>query len=247
MIARAVGRLDPRVRLILYTLSAVTASLLSTWPTLILSAGTALLMLAGMGVPLASLMRRVAWIGWLMAGICLTVLLGPGDPPGDAWAAFPGPGADLAGRTAVRMLACFLGALVLAESTPLPQLLGAMEALKVPRLFVLIIGLAARYISVLRQEAAAMTVSRKSRCYRPARNLWDRRTLRTAGQTIGMLLLRAHARSERIYWAMMARGFSLQSNAQCPSPLKKSEKWLVALSSAVSTGVFILDWQLRGL
>lgn len=246
MISRAVSGLDPRVRLILYILSAVTISLLTTWPTLIAATVAALALLLGVGIAPKRLLKRVLWIAWLALGLCATAYLYPAASAGEAGASLLAPGVDLAGRTALRVLACFLGAVALAETTPLPQLLGAMEALKLPRLFVLLIGLAARYIAVLQQEAQAMTVSRKSRGYRPGRNLWNRNALKSAGQTIGMLLLRAHARSERVYWAMMARGFSLQSQRVAPPALKSGQKWLLAASATLFATIFVLDWQLRG-
>ena len=61
-----------------------------------------------------------------------------------------------------------------------------------------------RYIFVLVDEVMRMKQARDSRNF-GGRRLWQ---LRTIGNMIGTLFIRSYERGERVYAAMMARGFS---------------------------------------
>jgi cobalt/nickel transport system permease protein len=102
-------------------------------------------------------------------------------------------------------------AVVLTASTPFPALLGAMRSLHVPKALVAIIGFAYRYIFVIADEVMRMMRARAARSgvRESGRRgggsvLWR---ARVAGGMAGNLFLRSIARSERIYDAMVARGY----------------------------------------
>jgi cobalt/nickel transport system permease protein len=99
---------------------------------------------------------------------------------------------------------------LLTITTPWPRLLAALRALRVPRAFVLVLGLAYRYLFHLLTSIADMYEARKARAPR------DRDVARgrafvaaTAGATFG----KAHALSEEVYLAMVARGYRGQATA----------------------------------
>ena len=99
---------------------------------------------------------------------------------------------------------------LLTITTPWPRLLAALRALRVPRAFVLVLGLAYRYLFHLLTSVADMYEARKARAPR------DRDVARgrafvaaTAGATFG----KAHALSEEVYLAMVARGYRGQATA----------------------------------
>lgn len=103
-------------------------------------------------------------------------------------------------------------AIVLAMSTPFPQLLMAMRAVKIPRLLVAIFGLMWRYLFVLADEATRLLRARASRSgaaqqagFRTGGSIAWRG--RVAGGMAGNLLLRGFERGDRIYAAMTARGY----------------------------------------
>jgi cobalt/nickel transport system permease protein len=103
-------------------------------------------------------------------------------------------------------------AIVMAASSPFPELLQAMRAVGVPRMLVAMFGLMWRYLFVLVDEALRLMRARAARSghasepgARPGGSaLWR---ARVAGGMAGSLLLRAFERSERIYAAMLARGY----------------------------------------
>jgi cobalt/nickel transport system permease protein len=100
-------------------------------------------------------------------------------------------------------------AVVLTASTSFPTLLQAMRSLRLPRVLVAIAGFTYRYIFVIGDEALRLMRARAARSSAPdgeggASIFWR---ARVTGQMVGSLFLRSIERSERIYDAMLARGY----------------------------------------
>jgi cobalt/nickel transport system permease protein len=100
-------------------------------------------------------------------------------------------------------------AVLLTSTTPLTQLLVAMRTLRMPRLLIAVLGLMWRYLAVLMDEAVRMMRARESRSGSWQGSgggslLWR---ARVTGAIAGTLFLRGYERSERIYNAMLARGY----------------------------------------
>jgi len=108
-------------------------------------------------------------------------------------------------------------AILLASSTPFPDLLVAMRSVRIPRLLVAMFGLMWRYLFVFADEALRLIRARASRSGTPALSETGQRQNRTGGSIIwrarvaggmaGNLFLRAFERSDRIYVAMLSRGY----------------------------------------
>jgi cobalt/nickel transport system permease protein len=99
---------------------------------------------------------------------------------------------------------CILCLIVLSSSTKFEQLLHGMYRLKVPRVFVQITSFMYRYMFVLADQAMRMQMARDSRNY----GLNRRNIFKTMGNMIGMLFIRSYERAERIYAAMLSRGYN---------------------------------------
>jgi cobalt/nickel transport system permease protein len=103
-------------------------------------------------------------------------------------------------------------AIVMASSTPFPELLQAMRAVGIPRLLVGMFGLMWRYLFVLVDEALRLMRARAARSGHSMQSgrRYGGSVLWRAGVTGGMagnLFLRAFERSDRIYFAMLSRGY----------------------------------------
>jgi len=101
-------------------------------------------------------------------------------------------------------------ALLLTYTTPFHDLLDALRELRVPRILVAIIGFMYRYLAVLGDEATRLIRARAARSAEAdGRHAGGSVTwrARVTGQMVGSLFLRSYERSERIYDAMVARGF----------------------------------------
>jgi cobalt/nickel transport system permease protein len=94
--------------------------------------------------------------------------------------------------------------LLLAATTTPRDLIVGLDRLRCPQLLVQIATFMLRYLQVLGDEARRMRIARLSRGYEP-RFLWQARSL-AAG--VGALFLRAYERGERVYLAMLSRGYT---------------------------------------
>jgi cobalt/nickel transport system permease protein len=131
--------------------------------------------------------------------------------------------------------------IVLAATTKVPALLIGLTRLRAPKVFVSIMGFMVRYLDVVVGELGRMRVALRSRGYAP-RRLQDARPL---AATVGTLFVRSYERGERVYLAMLARGFTGTMPAVSP-PSSAAAQWgaaagLVALAAATAA----LGWALR--
>ncbi len=100
-----------------------------------------------------------------------------------------------------------LGLILLTSTTKLANLLKGLEQLHMPRVMVMILSFMYRYIFILVDEVMRLKQARDSRNF-GGRRLWQ---IRTIGNIIGTLFIRSYERGERVYAAMLARGFDGQS------------------------------------
>ena len=96
-----------------------------------------------------------------------------------------------------------VSAVLLGATTAYPQVLRGLEALRVPRTLTLIAAFMYRYLFVIVDEVRRMRAARDARGYRP-RSLLGAGAV---GRIASALFLRSHARGERVYLAMLSRGY----------------------------------------
>jgi cobalt/nickel transport system permease protein len=97
-----------------------------------------------------------------------------------------------------------VSAVLLGATTSFPDVLHGLERMRAPRLLVLIAAFMYRYLFVIAGEARRMRIALAARGYRP------RHALQAAaiGRVAISLFLRTFDRAERVYVAMLARGYS---------------------------------------
>ncbi|RCK73245.1 MAG: Transmembrane component NikQ of energizing module of nickel ECF transporter [Anaerolineae bacterium] len=233
--------MDGRVKLVLAVAFILTTSLTpnGAWAAYILL--FALLISAELlsELPIGYFLRRA----FLALPFVLAALPLPFTVPGDILAEFS------VGRVAlhisteglIRLLSIAIKswlsvqvAVLLTVSTPFPDLLQAMRALKLPRLLVAVFGLMWRYLFVLVDEALRLMRARSARSSQhPVGNYRTGRTIswraQVTGSMAGSLFLRAFERSDRIYLAMLARGYDGEVRLRPLPPLTRLQ-WLSLLS-----------------
>jgi cobalt/nickel transport system permease protein len=106
----------------------------------------------------------------------------------------------------VKAWLCILALILLSSTTRLAELLKGLRQLGVPKVMILILSFMYRYIFVLADEMMRMQQARDSR------NFGGKRLhqLKTIGSMVGTLFIRSYERGERIYAAMLSRGFDGQ-------------------------------------
>ena len=97
-----------------------------------------------------------------------------------------------------------MATIVVSSTTPMADLLRGLERLHLPRAFTTIGGFMIRYLDVISAEAQRMRVARDSRGYDP-RWIWQARAF---GASAGALFIRSYERGERVYLAMLSRGYT---------------------------------------
>ncbi len=96
-------------------------------------------------------------------------------------------------------------ALLLIATTPLAQLLAALEWLRVPRLLILVTQFVYRYLFVISEQAQHMRLAAQSRLGSGGQR---GRRFNAATGAVSVLFIRSWERAGGIYRAMLARGFT---------------------------------------
>jgi cobalt/nickel transport system permease protein len=240
-----VHRLDARVKLVLVIFFILTSALtpIGAWPVylLLLSLILSSELLSELGLPFY-LKRALLALPFILAALPVLV-----TTPGETFLSLPyGLNLTLAGldkflSIAFKSWISIQAAILLASSTPFPDILFAMRALRLPRLLVAIIGLMWRYIFVIVDEVLRLLRARTSRSAQSDRaGLRSGGTLlwraRVTGSMAGSLFLRSLERSDRIYNAMLARGYDGEVRG-LPHPAIRPLDWI---AFAIGLAVLLL-------
>lgn len=140
-----------------------------------------------------------------------------------------------------RTSACVIPLLVLASGTETFDLFSGLRRLKVPALITTLLLLTYKYILLMSDELARMSVARRARGFTTARSLLDRYGLSVLSFTAGMVFVRSSARGERSYEGLKARGFQKHFNAWGSSRIAAAELSFMAFFLVVSAILAILQ------
>ncbi|MHB8157960.1 MAG: cobalt ECF transporter T component CbiQ, partial [Desulfocucumaceae bacterium] len=217
---KSLSGVDPRVKIVaIFGFVAVVSSLASIPLLALASAMIACLALVA-GISPGHLLRRIALVlpftGFVLVFIPFAV---PGEAVFTLQAGFftlsaTDQGLDRAAILSLRVLGAVLAVNLLTSTTSINNLMKALRDLKIPVIFVQVLEFTVRYIYVLAAEVKRMRVARKSRCFQAGKGLFDMYTFRTLGQLVGTLFARSWDRGERIYSAMLSRGYSGETGSE---------------------------------
>lgn len=233
-----IHRLDPRIKLIL-TLAFILATSLTpsgVWPIYILLFAIVLSveLISELGV-WRILRRSSLAVPFMLAAAPLifntgtTVLfkipIGIGD------LTVFGEGLNRFLSIAVRSWLSVQMAIVMASSTPFPDLLIAMRGIHLPRLLVAIFSLMWRYLFVMADEAGRLLRARESRSGHSTQpGLKTGGSIpwraRVTGGMAGSLFLRSLERGDRIHSAMASRGYNGEIKS-LPQPAIPQVQWVI--------------------
>lgn len=232
-----IHRLDPRVKVALALLLILTVSLtpfaaFGTYAVLWAVVMVAVL-LARVG-PGYVVRRSVVALPFALAAVTL-----PFTVPGEPWAVLPILGGwTISVEGTVRFASILIKswisvqvAILLVTVTSFPDLLWSLRALRVPQPLIAIVGFMYRYLFVLSDEVLRMLRARSARSAtlpgrRSGGSLWWR--AKVAGRMAGSLMIRSLERSERIYSAMLARGYRGEMQVLAPPRLDRADFMVLA-------------------
>lgn len=229
---------DPRLRILAALATVMALSQLTALPVAALACAVTLIVaaLSRGGLPWRRLLHLEGFVLMLLIVLPLTV-------PGVTLAQL-GPltisaeGLSQAALLGFKITAAVLAMTVLLAGLDPVRLGGALRALRVPGRLVALFVATARYVDLLGLEAARLHAAMRARGFRPRT---DRHMLRSYGNLMGMLLVRALARAERVDEAMRARGFAGHLPLQDAPPLSPPDIARATLIAGGALGLLIGD------
>jgi cobalt/nickel transport system permease protein len=209
-------RLDPRVKIVSMLGLLVVTALVRNVPTLLGLYALTLVLAMLSRIPLGFFVRRV----WLFIPIFTGIVvlpatfsfISPGNVVLPLWhwhgqvVGLTSQGLEAASLIVTRVAMSISLVVLLTITTPWNRLLAAMRALFVPRIFVMVIGMAYRYVFLLLNSVTDMYTARKARTVRVSSSK-AKGGQRFVAASAGALFGKAHALSEEVHMAMESRGY----------------------------------------
>ncbi len=203
-----IHRLDPRAKLVGFL--GLTIVVVSTPPGALwafaLYAAVLLFLLGLSRLPLGFVLRRTL----IIVPFVLTVAVflpflheGAGGSSHLGGVRISNAGLLVLWNVAAKALFGVVSMIVLVSTTSFSELIAGLEGLHVPRIFTLIASFMYRYSFLFVEEYRRMRRAMEARSYR-GRWLGDAPLL---GHVLSSLFLRSYARGERVYVAMVSRGY----------------------------------------
>ena len=237
-----VHRLDPRVKVVVTILFIVSNVILPDGAWLAFLAAWVLILAIGALANLSPafvIKRSVIALPFALAAVTLLFTV-PGEPLGswDVGLVTVSISREGTMRFATVLARSWLSvqmAILLTATTPFPDLMHALHHLRVPAVLIAILGFMYRYLFILADEAGRLLRARAARSARPARGggggsfLWQ---ARVAGGMVGQLFLRSMERSERVYNAMVSRGYQGHLLTMNPHVMERHD-WLMGAAALV--------------
>ncbi len=194
-----VHRLPAALKLVLALIFIlVTMALpLTAWEWFIGLLATLVAIAALSHIPWLFLLKRLLFLEPFILGVAVLTLFQPN-------------GGRVFATIFVRSTLCLLTMVLLSNTTAFAAILQVLRRMRVSTLLITTLALIYRYLFVLVDEAERMYRARASRTFAPKTfgnhahriHLWQ-----ILGTVIGQLFIRSTERAERIYAAMLARGW----------------------------------------
>ncbi|MDZ7695833.1 MAG: cobalt ECF transporter T component CbiQ [Deltaproteobacteria bacterium] len=226
-------RLDPRSRILMATAFAFVVALSDLLSALLPALVVSAVLMVISGLPVRDVLKRLMVVNGFVLFLWLVVpVTFPGTPLfhlGPLTATWEG--VLVSARITIKCNAILLVFIALVAVSPVATLGAALARMRVPEKIVLLLLMSYRYIFVMETEYQRLARSASVRGFRPSTSI---HTYRTFAYLIGMLFVRASARAERVYAAMLCRGFSGKFHSLRDfSFSKKDGIWAVCMTGAL--------------
>lgn len=185
-------RVPSSLKVVLTLAVAICIAVLNSFSAQVFLLAYSIFLVAISRIPLKTLLKRLIALDGFVLMIWLTLPF------------FSEDGMRMAALITIRVHAAVLAFMALLQTTSMPELLQALNQLHIPRKLIVLLHFTYRYVHVLGEEALKIQHGMILRGFAPSLNL---STFHTYGNLIGMLLIRSIMRSQRVYDAMLLRGF----------------------------------------
>ncbi len=246
-------RLDPRAKVVGLLGLVVAGAFLRTIPALLVLYALSLVLAAASRLSVRFFLKRV----WLFVPIFTGIVLIPatlsvvtgGHVVLVLWhwhghaEGFTSQGLTSAGLVVCRVASSISLVVLLALTTPWTRLLASLRTLGVPRMFILVIGMAYRYLFLLLGSVTDMYQARAARTIGTEKH--DRGARAFVAASAGALLGRTMAMSEEVHQAMTSRGYRGEARVLA-QPRPGGADLLFVLAAAVLATVLLVGERMLG-
>lgn len=136
-------------------------------------------------------------------------------------------------------------AILLVATTQFPDLIHTFEHLRVPRILTSIIAFLYRYLFIITDEVFRLLRARDARSAslpgvkRGGSIFWR---AKVTGSMVGQLFLRSYERSDRIYNAMISRGYTGHLRTLNPHVMNRLDWFILAISFLILIFIQLVGW-----
>jgi len=244
--ASAIHRLDPRVKVVVTLVFILSVALLPAGAWAAYGLGFAAVMAAAVAARLSPWLivrRSLLGLPFLLAAV--TILFIPGRVVWDGpWGlAVSDAGLLRFSGILLRSMISLQAAVWLTATTRFPDILHALRHLRVPAVLVSIIAFMYRYLFVLVEEVERLLRARAARSAQlPGARGGGTVGWRAAvtGHMAGQLFVRSLDRSDRVYNAMLARGYTGELLTLAPHAMRPPDWAALAIGLAVAIALQLI-------
>ena len=235
--------LDPRVRIIVATLFSVVVAVSSNFLALFTALAVSLSLIVLARLSAKTVLYRLLLVNGLILFLWLLI---PFTFKGEALFTI-GPlvgtreGVLYASQITVKCNAILLAMIALVATIPIFTLGHAMSQLHFPDKIIHLFLFTYRYIHVIFQEYQRLVNAMKIRGFTARTNI---HTYRSYAYLVGMLLVKSYDRAERVYEAMLCRGFSGRYYTLSRFSIKTGDILYLSLMLAAILGLVVLQWSM---
>jgi cobalt/nickel transport system permease protein len=193
-------------------------------------------------ISIKTILRRVAFIAPFFSVVLISIPFQAGTPVfsynlGLFTLSVTREGLHAASLVGAKAGLSLVATVVLLGDVPFYEVIDGLRRLKLPRLLLTVLSFNFRFLDIAREEALRMERAWASRYYgkRKVAQIF------TMGRVVGLLLLRGFDRSERVYSAMLARGYDGHIRCLNEATLGIRGILYIAITTVAIGGVFLAD------
>ena len=235
------ARWDPRIKIFSLTLFIFCVALLKTIPMSLVALACALIIMALSRLPIEFIAHGIKWVClFLLPFLIVMPLSYPGDPAFHILGLpFAWEGLRLAVSMIIKAIAIVGTAYAMFGTSRFDVSMIALQRLKCPKILVQMLLFTYRYLFVFLAEMQRMDTAMAARGFvRRA----DYKTLKITGDFVGTLLVRSFERTERIYKAMLSKGYTGEFHTLLTFQANRTDFIKAALVSGCAITLIVSDY-----
>ena len=242
-----IHRVDPRLKIVFAVMLSCIVAVADSLSTLFAGLAIALLLITLARLDGWAVLKRLAVVFGFMAFIWVVLpVTYPGAPLVEVGPLqVSRPGVVLCLKITLKSVIILSFLIALVATTTLSAIGNALHRLGVPGKLVYLLVMTYRYIFVIENEYQRLMRAARIRGFQPGTNI---HSYKTFAYLTGMIFIRASARAENVYRAMLCRGFKGQFHTLGPvAPYTKNRVFTLLTAAALAVVLGLEIWNRNNL